>query len=121
MLDHALRGARLRNRAVKNAGRIVPWYQDFTLGKAKQGAAQLHAQMQAGYDNGMFSWMLWNPGSRYTVSALRPAIRDTSEESPTWIARLSRGSVSTPLGRVVVQRLQLRFEVGCHAGVSESS
>ena len=97
VLDHALRGARLRNRAVENAGRIVPWYQDFTLGKPKYGAAQLHAQMQAGYDNGMFSWMLWNPGSRYTVSALRPAIRDTSEESPKWIARLASDSASTPV------------------------
>ena len=97
VLDHALRGARLRNRAVENAGRIVPWYQDFTLGKPKYGAAQLHAQMQAGYDNGMFSWMLWNPGSRYTVSALRPAIRDTSEESPKWIARLASDSAFTPV------------------------
>ncbi|HET7189452.1 MAG TPA: putative glycoside hydrolase [Gemmatimonadaceae bacterium] len=97
VLDHALRGARLRNRAVKNAGRIVPWYQDFTLGKPKYGAEQLHAQMQAGYDNGMFSWMLWNPGSRYTVSALRPAIRDTSEESPKWVARMASDSASAPV------------------------
>jgi hypothetical protein len=92
-----LRGARLRNRAVENAGRIVPWYQDFTLGKPKYGAAQLRAQLQAGYDNGMFSWMLWNPGSRYTVSALRPAIRDTSEESPKWIAHLASDSASAPV------------------------
>jgi hypothetical protein len=96
VLDHALRGARLRNRAITNAGQIVPWYQDFTLGKPRYGVAQLRAQMQAGYDNGMFSWMLWNPGSRYTVAALRPAMRDTTEESPRWIARLAADTAAPP-------------------------
>ena len=96
MLDHALRGARIRNRGVPGAGRIVPWYQDFTLGKPRYGVAQLRAQIQAGYDNGMFSWVLWNPGSRYTVSALRPAIRDTTEESPTWIARVAADTAPPP-------------------------
>jgi hypothetical protein len=52
--------------------------------------------MQAGYDNGMFSWMLWNPGSRYTIGALRPAIRDTTEESPKWIARQAADTVPPP-------------------------
>ena len=96
VLDHALRGARIRNRGVTNAGRIVPWYQDFTLGKPRYGVTQLRAQMQAGYDNGMFSWMLWNPGSRYTVAALRPAIRDTTEESAKWIARMAADTISPP-------------------------
>jgi hypothetical protein len=96
VLDHALRGARIRNRGVADAGRIVPWYQDFTLGKPRYGVTQLRAQMQAGYDNGMFSWMLWNPGSRYTVAALRPDIRDTTEESPKWIARVAADTASPP-------------------------
>jgi hypothetical protein len=30
--------------------------------------------MRAGYDNGVRSWMLWNPGSRYTVAALAAEI-----------------------------------------------
>jgi hypothetical protein len=96
VLDHALRGARIRNRGVANAGRIVPWYQDFTLGKPRYGVAQLRAQMQAGYDNGMFSWVLWNPGSRYTVAAFRPEIRDTTDESPKWIARMAADTVPPP-------------------------
>ena len=96
VLDHALRGARIRNRGVKNAGQVVPWYQDFTLGAPRYGVTQLRAQMQAGYDNGMFSWMLWNPGSRYTVKALRPAILDASEESPKWIARMAGDTVAPP-------------------------
>jgi hypothetical protein len=94
VLDHALRGARIRNRGIANAGRIVPWYQDFTLGKPRYGVAQLRAQMQAGYDNGLFSWVLWNPGSRYTVAALRPEIRDTTEESPKWIARMAADTIA---------------------------
>ncbi len=96
VLDHALNGARVRNRAVKHAGQIVPWYQDFTMGAPRYGVPQLRAQMQAGYDNGMFSWMLWNAGSRYTVQALRPDIRDASEESPKWIARMASDTVSPP-------------------------
>jgi hypothetical protein len=96
VLDHALRGARIRNKGVRNAAQIVPWYQDFSLGKPRYGVTQLRAQMQAGYDNGMFSWMLWNPGSRYTVAALRPAIRDTTEESPKWIARMAADTLAPP-------------------------
>jgi hypothetical protein len=26
------------------------------------------------------SWMLWNPGSRYTEAALRPSIRNETQE-----------------------------------------
>ena len=71
-LDHALRDARARTTNVPNAARIVPWYQDFTLGPPRYGATQVRAQMRAGHDNGIESWMLWNPGSRYTLDALRP-------------------------------------------------
>jgi hypothetical protein len=96
VLDHALRGARIRNRGVKNAGEIVPWYQDFTMGKPRYGVEQLRAQMQAGYDNGMFSWMLWNAASRYTVKALRPTIGDTTEASPKWVARMASDTATPP-------------------------
>ena len=57
---------------VLNAARIVPWYQDFTLGPPRYGAAQVLAQMRAGHDQGIDSWMLWNPGSRYSLDALKP-------------------------------------------------
>ena len=39
---------------------------------------QVRAQMKAGYDNGFQSWILWNPGSRYTESALRPEGAETA-------------------------------------------
>lgn len=71
-LDHALRDAKARSAGIPNAARIVPWYQDFTLGSPRYGATQVRAQMRAGHDNGIESWMLWNPGSRYTLDALHP-------------------------------------------------
>ena len=71
-LEHALRDAKARSAGVPNAARIVPWYQDFTLGPPRYGAAEVLAQMRAGHDQGIDSWMLWNPGSRYSLDALKP-------------------------------------------------
>jgi hypothetical protein len=71
-VDHALKDMKRRSAGVAGAAKIVPWYQDFTLGPPHYYADQVRAQMKAGYDNGFQSWILWNPGSRYTVSALSP-------------------------------------------------
>jgi hypothetical protein len=73
-IDHALKDAARRSRGIPNAARIVPWYQDFTLGPPRYGAEEVRAQMRAGYANDVKSWMLWNPGSRYSIEALAPAI-----------------------------------------------
>ena len=81
VIDHALRDARARNASVAQPPQIVPWYQDFTLGAPHYGVTQIRAQMQAGYDNGVRSWILWNPGSKYTVAALRPEILRAEEEA----------------------------------------
>jgi hypothetical protein len=72
VIDHTLKDAKRRSAGVAGAAKIVPWYQDFTLGPPHYYAKQVRAQIEAGYDNGVMSWMLWNPGSRYTISALRP-------------------------------------------------
>ena len=71
-IDHALKDAIARSDSIPNAARIIPWYQDFTLGAPRYGAAQIRAQMKAGYDNGFQSWILWNPSSNYTIAALEP-------------------------------------------------
>jgi len=71
-IDHALKDMKRRSAGIPGAAKIVPWYQDFTLGPPHYTAEQVRAQMKAGYDNGFQSWILWNPGSRYTVSALSP-------------------------------------------------
>lgn len=82
VIDHAMRDAQARNRAMPNAGEVIPWYQDFTLGRPRYGVAQVRAQIQAGYDNGVRSWVLWNASSKYTIGALRPAILSEREEAP---------------------------------------
>jgi hypothetical protein len=80
VIDHAIRDARRRTAGIAKPAQLVPWYQDFTLGPPHYYAEHVRAQMQAGYDNGVRGWMLWNPGSRYTVSALKPAILSEAQE-----------------------------------------
>jgi hypothetical protein len=82
VLAHALRDARRRSAGIAGAARIVPWYQDFTLGRPRYGEAQVRAQIRAGYDNGFHEWMLWNPGSNYTIAALRPEGSDPAPAAP---------------------------------------
>lgn len=53
--------------------KMRPWLQDFNdYGASKRvyGEKDLKAQMKAGQDAGGSGWMLWNPGSIYTESAL---------------------------------------------------
>ncbi|HEX6573425.1 MAG TPA: putative glycoside hydrolase [Gemmatimonadaceae bacterium] len=71
-IDHAMKDAKRRSANIRDAAKIIPWYQDFTLGPPHYYAEQIRAQKKAGYDNGFHSWILWNPGSRYTESALDP-------------------------------------------------
>jgi hypothetical protein len=71
-IDRALKDAIERTDSIPNAASIIPWYQDFTLGPPRYGAAQIRAQKKAGYDNGFQSWILWNPSSNYTIAALEP-------------------------------------------------
>lgn len=71
-IDHALKDAKARSAPIANAAKIIPWYQDFTLGPPHYYAEQIRAQKKAGYDNGFQSWILWNPKSNYTIAALEP-------------------------------------------------
>ena len=80
-IDHAMRDAIARNAPLAHPPLIVPWYQDFSMGMPRYGVEQIRAQMQAGYDNGIRSWILWNPGSKYTLAALHPEILTAGEES----------------------------------------
>ena len=73
IISRALRDAKRRTAGIAGAARIVPWYQDFTLGPPHYGVEQVRAQIRAGRDAGFDEWLLWNPGSRYTVGALAPA------------------------------------------------
>ena len=46
-----------------------PWLQDFDYG-GDYDAADVRAQIQATYDAGLNSWMLWSPSNKYTRGAL---------------------------------------------------
>ena len=72
-IDHTLKDVARRSGKVPGAARIIPWYQDFTLGPPHYYAPEVRAQIRAGYDNGVKSWVLWNPRSVYTLEALEPA------------------------------------------------
>jgi hypothetical protein len=81
-IDHALADATRRSAGIANAAKVVPWYQDFTLGPPRYGAPEVRAQIRAGYKNGVKSWMLWNPGSRYSVDAFAVAIEPADTLPP---------------------------------------
>jgi Uncharacterized conserved protein len=51
---------------------IRPWIQDFDYG-GDYGPVEVRAQIQAAYDVGLTSWMLWAPSNIYTREALYPA------------------------------------------------
>jgi hypothetical protein len=70
VIDHTLKDAARRSAGIPHAATVRPWYQDFTLGPPHYGPAEVRAQMQAGYANGVQSWLLWNPGSRYSAAEL---------------------------------------------------
>jgi len=49
---------------------LRPWLQDFSLGGTTYSAEMVRAQIEATYDAGISSWMLWDPSNRYTSGAL---------------------------------------------------
>ena len=49
--------------------KLRPWLQDFDYG-GNYDVEEVRAQIQATYDAGLTSWMLWNASNRYTRGAL---------------------------------------------------
>ncbi len=62
-------GIKKAQRADLPPEKIRPWLQDFDLG-AKYTPDMVRAQIQATYDVGLDSWMMWNAGARYQKKAL---------------------------------------------------
>lgn len=52
-----------------NKNKIRPWLQDFDMG-ATYTKDMVKAEIKAVYDNGLTSWMLWDPANKYTPEAL---------------------------------------------------
>jgi hypothetical protein len=69
-IGRALEDAIRRSQGIAGAAKIIPWYQDFTMGPPSYGAEQVRAQIRSGYASGFASWILWNSASRYSVEAL---------------------------------------------------
>jgi hypothetical protein len=70
VIDTALEGALVKTKSVnQDIKKIRPWLQDFDLG-ATYTKDMVRAQMKASYDNGIKSWLLWDPSNRYTKEAL---------------------------------------------------
>lgn len=70
VINRALISAVLKTEKIgEDKNKIRPWLQDFDLG-AVYTKEMVQAQIKAVYDNGLTSWMLWDPSNKYTPSAL---------------------------------------------------
>lgn len=60
-------------RVPEHRMKFRPWLQDFSYGRGKPyGPEEVRAQIQATYEAGLDSWMLWNADSVYQERALLP-------------------------------------------------
>jgi hypothetical protein len=59
------------SKPVYTADKLRTWIQDFDYG-GDYDAADVRAQIQASYDAGVMSWMIWAPSNIYTKAALLP-------------------------------------------------
>jgi hypothetical protein len=60
----------LYQKPVYGGDRLRTWIQDFQYG-GTYTAEDVRAQIQASYDAGVMSWMIWAPSNRYQRGALR--------------------------------------------------
>jgi hypothetical protein len=109
MQDAVERTAYLKARG-EPVGEIRPWLQAFTADylhdNITYGPSHVRQQIQAAYDAGLKSWVLWNPRSDFAVylPALRPASGELSRlEKSGWKAlgwTVPRGRLS----KVILKR-----------------
>jgi len=65
-------GAEKALKASTTPLKLRPWLQDFSLGSPSYGKKEVEDQIQATYDVGLTSWMLWDPSNKYAGGALLP-------------------------------------------------
>ncbi len=63
----SLQGAKKRLPVEK----LRPWLQDFSLRGVKYGPEEIKAQIQACFDCGVKTWILWNAACKYTKGGLK--------------------------------------------------
>ena len=57
-------------RASTTPWKLRPWLQDFSIAGVVYGSKEVRTQIDAVYDSGFTSWLLWNASSKFTESAL---------------------------------------------------
>ncbi len=68
-MDSAVARAKTINVSVL---KLRPWLQDFGLAGETYGEKEVRAQIQATYDSGLNSWLLWDASNTFTPQALLP-------------------------------------------------
>ncbi len=77
VVERALLNAKIKTeRKGEDINKIRPWLQDFNLG-AIYTKELVRDQIEATYDQGLSSWMLWDPSNKYTPDALMPEIENS--------------------------------------------
>ena len=71
----ALRDARAR---LRTSAQLRPYLQDFSLG-FRYGAEQVRSEIRAAREQGIESWILWNPGNHYTWAAVQAGDYDSEK------------------------------------------
>ena len=83
IVRRALAAGLERNDRIRNAARIRPYLQSFSIRRVRYGAAEIRAQMEAAYDLGITDWVLWNASGRYSADAFL-SNGMSSVASPGW-------------------------------------
>ncbi len=81
LIDFVMKSAVTRTNALKNAettpdwmkekvnpSQLRPWLQNFSLGQPAYGADEIRAQIDATYNAGLSSWLLWDASNKYTYT-----------------------------------------------------
>ncbi len=72
VVSRALADGVKRNEKLRNAARIRPWLQSFSIRRVRYGPKEIRAQIDATHDLGLTDWVLWNASGRYPAGAFLP-------------------------------------------------
>ena len=82
VVRRALEDGLQRNESIRNAARIRPYLQSFSIRRVRYTAKEIRAQMDAVHDVGLPGWVLWNASGRYPADAFLStrAALDTADQ-----------------------------------------
>lgn len=96
-MDEAVKKAQV---ASTSPSKLRPWLQDFDLG-TPYTPAMVRAQIQATYDSGLTSWMMWDAGVTYQKTALlgKNVVDTIAEIKPLPIPVIATSTASTTISK----------------------